>query len=92
MVLDCATLIALILGMLLVQAGEHSKIDWHSLRGLSFLQLGLRQLAALCDRCLPIPPLLAFPQNNPPPSAASKRKQEARSSQFEFSRVVIFST
>lgn len=37
MLLDCASLIALMLGMMLVQAGERSRLDWHGERGLSFL-------------------------------------------------------
>jgi hypothetical protein len=55
MLLDCVTLIALMEGMLLVQSGERSRLDWHGERGLSFLQLGLRQLARLCYKRLSLP-------------------------------------
>ncbi|MGF1497281.1 MAG: hypothetical protein ACFB8W_10720, partial [Elainellaceae cyanobacterium] len=40
--LACASLIALVLGMLLVCCGQRPRLDWHGQRGLSFLQLGLR--------------------------------------------------
>jgi hypothetical protein len=61
MLLDCASLIALVLGMLLVKAGQRTRLDWHGERGLSFLQLGLRQLARLCYERLPLPILQALP-------------------------------
>jgi Transposase DDE domain len=91
MVLDCAVLIALLLGMLLVQRGERSRLDWHGERGLSFLQLGLRELARLCYQRLPLPKLVALPKHNPPPACASRRKREILDCRIEFSRVVTFS-
>jgi Transposase DDE domain len=91
MLLDCASLIALMLGMMLVQSGERSRLDWHGERGLSFLQLGLRQLAHLCYQRLPLPKLAALPQSNPPPACASKRKRQRLDGRIEFSKVVTFS-
>lgn len=91
MLLDCAFLIALMLGMMLVQAGERSRLDWHGERGLSFLQLGLRELARLCYERLPLPKLRALPKDNPPPAYASHRKREALDCRIEFSKVVRFS-
>jgi hypothetical protein len=91
MLLDCATLIALMLGMMLVQAGQRASIDWHGERGLSFLQLGLRQLAGLCYQRLPLPSLAALPKLNPPPACASQKKRTALDCQIEFSKVVLFS-
>ncbi len=91
MLLDCASLIALMLGMLLVQAGQRSRLDWHQERGLSFLQLGLRQLARLCYERLPLPKLRALPKDNPPPACASRRKREILDCRIEFSKVVRFS-
>jgi Transposase DDE domain len=91
MLLDCATLIALMLGMMLVQAGQRASIDWHGERGLSFLQLGLRQLAGLCYQRLPLPSLLALPKTNPPPACASQKKRAALDCRIEFSKVVSFS-
>ncbi len=90
MLLDCATLIAVMLGMLL-QAGQHTVIDWHGERGLSFLQLGLRQLAGLCYQRLPLPSLVALTQTNPPPACASQKKRTAFDSRIEFSKVIAFS-
>lgn len=91
MLLDCATLIALMLAMILVQAGQRTAIDWHGERGLSFLQLGLRQLAGLCYQRLPLPPLAALPKSNPPPGCASKKKRARLNCRIEFSKVVSFS-
>ncbi len=91
MLLDCATLIALMVGMLLVQSGERSCLDWHGERGLSFLQLGLRQLARLCYKRLSLPKLSALPKDNPPPACASQRKRDALDCRIEFSKVVRFS-
>ena len=91
MLLDCATLIALMLGMMLVLAGERSRLDWHGERGLSFLQLGLRELARLCYERLPLPKLLPLPRQNPPPASASHRKRAALDCRIEFSKVVRFS-
>lgn len=91
MLLDCASLIALMLGMMLVQAGARAKLDWHGERGLSFLQLGLRELSRLCYERLSLPKLLALPKQNPPPACASLRKREALDCRIEFSKVVRFS-
>jgi hypothetical protein len=91
MLLDCAYLIALILGMMLVKAGQRTRLDWHGDRGLSFLQLGLRELARLCYERLPLPILQALPKCNPPPACASQRKRDALDCRIEFSRVVSFS-
>lgn len=91
MLLDCATLIALMLGIMLVQAGQRASIDWHGERGLSFLQLGLRQLAGLCYQRLPLPSLAALPRINPPPACASHKKRTALDCRIEFSKVVSFS-
>lgn len=91
MLLDCAILIALLLGMMLVQSGERSRLDWHGERGLSLLQLGLRQLAHLCYQRLSLPKLVALPKYNPPPACASKRKRKILDCRIEFSKVVSFS-
>ena len=91
MLLDCASLIALMLGMMLVQAGERSRLDWHGERGLSFLQLGLRELSRLCYERLSLPKLLALPNTNPLPGCASLRKRDGLDCRIEFSKVVRFS-
>jgi hypothetical protein len=91
MLLDCAYLIALVLGMMLVKAGQRSRLDWHGDRGLSFLQLGLRELARLCYERLPLPILQALPKGNPPPACASQCKRDALDCRIEFARVLTFS-
>ena len=91
MLLDCATLIALMLGMMLVQAGGRLRLDWHGERGLSFLQLGLRELTRLCYERLSLPKLLALPKRHPLPACASHRKRDALACRIEFSKIVRFS-
>ncbi len=61
--LDCAYLIALVLGMMLVKAGQRTRLDWHGDRGLSLLQLGLGELARLCYERLPLPILPGLPKS-----------------------------
>lgn len=92
MLLDCAALIALVLGMLLVRLNQQDWLDWHALRGLSFLQLGLRQLQRLAYRGLPLPRLEALPRDNPPAACASRRKRDLLDCRIEFSRVTTFSS
>jgi len=87
MLLDCASLIALLLGMMLVQAGKRSHIDWHGERGLSFLQLGLRELARLCYGRLFLPKLSALLKHNSPPACASHRKRKTLDCRIQFSVV-----
>ena len=90
MLLDSAYLIAFVLGIMLVQWGQRSRIDWHGERGLSFLQLGLRELHRLCYERLPLPVLQPFPRRHPPTACASKRKREQLNYRIEFSRVTSF--
>lgn len=92
MLLDCASLIALVLGMMLVRLGQRDWLDWHAQRGLSFLQLGLRQLQRLCYQAQPLPPLEALPRRSPPTASASQRKREQLECRIEFSRVTTFSS
>lgn len=91
MLLDSAALIALILGFQVMQLGQLARLDWHASRGLSFLQLGLRELASLCYQRLPLPTLSPIPCCNPPPACASVRKQQQMDCRIEFSRVTRFS-
>lgn len=90
MLLDSAYLIAFILGVMLVQLGERLRVDWHGHRGLSFWQLGLRQLKGLCYNRLPLPTLLPFPLFYPPPACASRRKREQLEYSIQFARVTSF--
>ncbi|MBE7380675.1 MAG: transposase [Leptolyngbya sp. SIO1E4] len=91
MLLDTAYLIAVILGVMLVQQGRRAMLDWHGQRGLSLLQLGLRECARLSYHRLMLPLLKRLPQANPPPACASKRKRETLDTRIEFSKVVRFS-
>ncbi|NEQ15844.1 MAG: hypothetical protein F6K63_35570 [Moorea sp. SIO1G6] len=75
--------------MMLVLSGQRPRIDWHGQRGLSFLQLGLRELARLCYQRLPLPKLIGLTRYNPPPASASLRKQDEWNYRIEFSRVVF---
>lgn len=91
MLIDCASLIALMLGMMGVQAGEQSQLDWHGQRGLSFLQLGLRALARCCYQRLLLPLFRALSKHSPPPACASHRKRDTLDCRIEFSKVTNFS-
>jgi hypothetical protein len=48
MLLAAATLIAISTAVQVVAQGQLNSIDWHSQRGLSFLQIGLRYINQLC--------------------------------------------
>jgi hypothetical protein len=91
MLLATAQLLALNLGALLTYLGQRARLDWHGQRGLSFLQLGLRELKRLVYLHLPLPALQPLPCSNPPPAAASRRKRDQLDCQIQFSRVVVFS-
>jgi hypothetical protein len=92
MLLECASLIALVLGMMLVRLGQRNSLDWHAQRGLSFLQLGIRQLQRLRYQGQPLPPLEVLPRRSPPTASASQRKREQLECTIEFSRVTRFSS
>ncbi len=92
MLLDTAYLFAVVLGMMLVQHGQRSTLDWHGQRGLSFLQLGLREWARLSYHHLTLPRLKRLPKGKPPPACASQRKRKTLDDRIEFAKVVIFST
>jgi len=91
LLLDIATFIALILGILLVQSGQRHTLDAHLERGLSFLQLGLRYLQQCCYLANPLPPLEPLPPQNPPPACASRSKRKRLDVQIQFSRITTFS-
>ncbi len=71
---------------------EPHRLDWHAQRGLSFLQLGLRELQRLCYQGQPLPSLEAIPRQSPPAACASRRKREQLECRIEFSRVTTFSS
>lgn len=92
MLLAAATLIAISLAVIVVTQGRRKALDWHTQRGLSFLQLGLREIKRLCYQRLPLPSLAILPRRSPPPASASRKKREYLETRIEFSRVTVFST
>lgn len=91
MLLATATIIALSLAIGVVAKGQRSSLDWHGQRGLSFLQLGLREVKRLCYQRLPLPPLTRLPRRSPPPACASLKKRQTINTRIEFSQVAVFS-
>ncbi|MGG6270965.1 transposase [Leptolyngbya sp. AN03gr2] len=92
MLLDIATLIALILGCLLVRCGLRRTLDTHPDRGLSFLQLGLRYLEQLRHLRQRLPRLQPLPRRSPPAACASASKRERLNCRIQFSKVTTFSS
>ena len=92
MLLDSAYLIAVILGMMLVRLGHRPWVDWHNHRGLSFLQLGLRQLQRLLYQRIPLPKLALLPKISHPPAFASISKRDQLDFRIEFARVTLVSS
>ena len=92
MLLAAATLIAIVLAVIVVTQGRRASLDWHAQRGLSFLQLGLRELERLGYLGLPLPTLNALPRWQPPTACASRKKQDYLDTRIEFSKVTVFST
>lgn len=90
MVLAAATLIALSIAIEVIAQGALKSIDWHTQRGLSFLQIGLRQVKRLCYQRELLPPFRKLPRGNPPPACASLKKREAMKTRIEFAKVAIF--
>lgn len=88
MLLDCASLIALMIGDDGGASWTPFTADWYATRSLSFLQLCLRELGRVCYECLPLPKLLALPKRYPPPACASRRKRRVLEKHLEFSKVL----
>jgi Transposase DDE domain len=89
MLLAAATLIAISIALVVSGEGRRKQIDWHNQRGLSFLQLGLRELRRLCYQHLAIPRFTVLPTRSPAIGYASLKKREQVETQVEFSRVTI---
>jgi hypothetical protein len=90
MLLAAATLIAISVALEVMAQGALNSIDWHAQRGLSFLQIGLRQVNRLCYQRLPLPLLRHLPRCNPPPAVASLKKQQANFTRIGFTKVTVF--
>ncbi len=92
MLIASALLIAISIAVVVVSQDRRQRLDWHDQRGLSFLQLGLREIKRLGYLKLPLPNLVSLPRQNPPPASASLKKREEFETRFEFSRVTLFSS
>jgi hypothetical protein len=90
MLLAAATIVAISVAIEVISQGMLNSIDWHAQRGLSFLQIGLRQINRLCYQRLPLPPFRHLPRVNPPPAYASLKKQDAINTRIEFAKVTVF--
>ena len=90
MLLAAATIIAISVAVQVCAQGQLRSIDWHSQRGLSFLQIGLRQINQLCYQHLLLPPLRKLPRYSPPPAYASLKKKAAMKTRIEFAKVTVF--
>jgi hypothetical protein len=91
MLLDIATLIALILGFLLVRCGLRRTLDTHPERGLSFLQLGLRYLEQLRHLKQRLPYFEPLPRRSPPSACASASKRDRLNCRIQFSKITTVS-
>ena len=92
LLLATATLISISVALQLIAAGQRQSLDWHSQRGLSFFQLGLRELQSLCHLRRPIPPFVRLPRAKPKPAYASLKKRRQMTSRIEFSKVTTFAS
>lgn len=93
MLLAAAMLIALAVAVVaVIEQGRRAALDWHHQRGLSFLQLGLREIKRLGYLNLPIPQLATLPRKSPPAASASLKKRAQLETRIEFSRVTVFSS
>jgi hypothetical protein len=54
-IIEIAEILAIRLGLIMIETRQRSKIDWHGDRGLSLLQLGIRTVTSLCHLSLPLP-------------------------------------
>jgi hypothetical protein len=89
LLLAVAQLIALSVAIVSRALGLLRALDSHSQRGLSFLQLGRRQIQRLCYLGQWMPLLQPLPTHSP--ACAAHKKRLALSDQILFSRVVSFS-
>jgi hypothetical protein len=93
MMIEIAEVLAIRLGLNVIETRQRSQIDWHGARGLSLLQLGIRTIKSLCHRAcaIPISLLTPIPWVKIPPACASLKKRAKLDRRIEFSKVVSFS-
>jgi Transposase DDE domain len=90
MLIAAAQLFAIQIGFATVYIQKLNELDWHLHRGMSFLQLGLRELKRRIYLSLAIPPFKPLPPINPKPATASLKKQAELATRIEFERVQVF--
>jgi hypothetical protein len=90
MMVEIAEILAIRLGLLAIEIRQRSKIDWHSQRGLSLLQLGIRTIKSLCHQALSLPLLTPIPWQKILPACASNKKRAKLERRIEFSKVMSF--
>jgi Transposase DDE domain len=91
MMIEIAELLAVRLGLMMIETRQRSKVDWHGDRGLSLLQLGIRTVKSFCHQALLIPFLTPIPWLKIPPACASLKKRAKLDRRIEFSKVISFS-
>jgi Transposase DDE domain len=91
MMIEIAEILAIRLGLIVIETRQRSKIDWHGERGLSLLQLGIRTVKSFCHQALLIPCLTPIPWLKIPPVCASLKKRAKLDRRIEFSKVISFS-
>jgi len=93
MLVAAAMLIAIAIAVVaVIEQGRRTTLDWHSQRGLSFLQLGLREIQRLGYLKLPLPRLATLPRKSPSAATASRKQRAQLETRMEFSRVTLFSS
>jgi hypothetical protein len=75
-----------------IEQGQRAALDWHHQRGLSCLQLGLREIDCLGYLNLPIPRLAGLPRKSPPTATASLKRRVPLETRIEFFCVTLFSS
>ncbi len=89
--LEIAQLLAIRIGLIVMETGRRRVLDWHWDRGLSLLQLGIREVKQICYNALMLPRLIPIPWGKIGPACASRKKREDLDKQVEFSKVTMFS-
>jgi Transposase DDE domain len=90
MMLEIAQLLAIRLGLVVIETETRTVLDWHGDRGLSLLQLGIREVKRLCYNALVFPLLAPIPWSKILPACASHRKRAQLDRRIQFSKVVTF--
>jgi hypothetical protein len=89
MMLEIAQLLAIRMGLIVIETEKRGLLDWHW--GLSLLQLGIREVKRICYNALKLPRLVPIPWCKIRPVCASRKKREKLDKQVEFSKVSVFS-